>query len=93
MGVIVVICHRFDFGAYIFPKDSYEIRLFFVPSGGKKFFSPMKKNFPLMVDFYHLPITGIDDDDNDDRGVIYFYKGRAFCRATLLYIIYIIYIK
>jgi len=32
----------------------------------------MKKNFPLMVNFYHLPITGIDDDDNDDRGVIYF---------------------
>ena len=26
----------------------------------------MKKNFPLMVNFYHLPITGIDDDDNDD---------------------------
>ena len=24
----------------------------------------MKKNFPLMVNFYHLPITGIDDDDN-----------------------------
>ena len=66
-------CHRchlssFDFGAYIFPWDSYEIRLFFVPSGGKKFFSPMKKNFPLMVNFYHSPITGIDDDDNDDRG-------------------------
>ena len=60
-----------------------------MPSGGKKFFSPMKKNFPLMVDFYHLPITGIDDDDNDDRGVIYFCKGRASYRATLLYIHYI----
>ena len=46
-----------------------------------------------MVNFYHLPITGIDDDDNDDRGVIYFCKGRAFCRATLLYIIYILYIR
>ena len=31
-----------------------------------------------MVNFYHLPITGIDDDDNDDRGVIYFSISQLF---------------
>ena len=35
----------------------------------------MKKIFPLMVNFYHLPITGIDDDDNDDRGGDLFLQG------------------
>jgi len=52
----------------------------------------MKIIFLFGADFVAYYMTGIDDDDNDDRGVIYFCKGRVICRATLLYII-IIYIK
>ncbi len=47
-----------------------------------------------MVNFYHLPITGIDDDDNDDRGGDLFLQGWGFLQSHfIIYNIYIIYIK
>ena len=71
-------------------RKSY-IGAFFVFPREKKFFPLKGKKIPLGTEFFRSIIAVGDDDDSDDSRVICFCRVGAICRATIIYIIIIIY--